>query len=367
MRFMNSVSSILKRTYVTSCGLSSQRIRCHEPVRVALTGARGSVGSNLAFRVAMGDMFGMNQPVILQLYSRDLRALEGLKMELEDTCGPLLAGVVVSDNYEVVFGDADYACLVGSPPRGKGMERGDLLKKSGELFAKEGKVLGEVAKESCKVVVVGNPANTNALIAASNSRRVPMENFTALMRLDQNRAMFQLSEAINKTGRLDHAIHPVDIHGVIIWGNHSATMCPDISHAHVNGEKVTDILEPLIKTGWMEKVFIPSVQQRGKAIIDARGASSAPSAALACTDQMRDWVLGSNNQTVSMAVINSKGGRDEYGVDTSLCFSFPIISNKKGTWTKVSGLDVNDFVRAGLEANEAELKAERDAVRHLLG
>ena len=357
------------RTYVTSCGMQQQRIRCHEPVRVAVTGSRGSVGGNLAFRIAMGDMFGVNQPVILQLYSRDLKSLEGLRMELEDTCAPLLAGVVISDQYDVAFGDADYACLVGSPPRGKGMERGDLLKKSGELFKHEGHILGEVAKESCKVVVVGNPANTNALIAAANSRRVPAENFTALMRLDQNRAMFQLAEAINKSGKLDVPVHPSDIHGLIIWGNHSATMCPDIDFATVHGIPVKEILKDLLKTGWLETDFIPTVQQRGKAIIDARGASSAPSAALACADQLRDWVLGhsvSGNQWVSMAVMNSQGGVDEYGVDRSLCFSFPIACNRQGKWFKVKGLEISDRVRAGIKKNVEELKAERDAVRHLL-
>jgi malate dehydrogenase len=316
----------------------------------------------------MGDMFGMNQPVILQLYSRDLKALEGLKMELEDTCGPLVAGIITTDNYEVAFGDADYACLVGSPPRGKGMERSDLLRMSGELFATEGRILGTVAKPTCKVIVVGNPANTNALIAASNSGgRVPVENFSALMRLDQNRAMFQLSEWINKTGRLGYLIHPSEISGVVIWGNHSATMCPDISNAHVHGERVEDILEPLISEGWFEKTFVPIVQQRGKAIIDARGSSSAPSAALACVDQMRDWVLGCSRH--SMAVIGGNarvGGQDEYGIDTSLCFSYPVMSDGKGNWSKVKGLELNDYVRAGLKANEAELIAERDAVRHLL-
>lgn len=353
-----------QRTYVTSCGLSSQRLRCHAPVRVAITGARGSVGGNLAFRVAMGDMFGMNQPVILHLYSRDLSALEGLRMELEDTCGPLLAGIVISSDYEVAFGDVDYACLVGSPPRGKGMERADLLKKSGELFKKEGYVLGEVAKEQCKVCVVGNPANTNALIAASNSRRVPAENFTALMRLDQNRAMFQLSQAINQAGTFPTPVHPSEIEGVIIWGNHSATMYPDISRATVHGTPVSDLLD-LKKGGWLDEVFAPTVQQRGKAIIDARGSSSAPSAALACVDQMRDWVLG-NNQPVSMAVINSNGGIDEYGVDTSLCFSYPIVCNSNGQWRKVTGIEINDHIRKGIKKNVAELQAERDAVRSLL-
>jgi malate dehydrogenase len=314
-------------------------------------------------------MFGINQPVILQLYSRDLKALEGLRMELEDTCAPLLAGVTISDKYESAFGDADFACLVGSPPRGKGMERGDLLKKSGELFKTEGHILGEVAKETCKVVVVGNPANTNALIAAANSRRVPAENFTALMRLDQNRAQFQLAEAINRSGKLASPIHPSEIHGLIIWGNHSATMCPDIDFATVHGVPVTEILSDLLKTGWLEREFIPTVQQRGKAIIDARGASSAPSAALATADQLRDWVLGLNaggNQWVSMAVMDSRGGTDEYGVDTSLCFSYPIACDRKGHWKKVSGLDVSERVRKGIQANIDELKAERDAVRHLL-
>lgn len=364
MRFLYNA----RRAYQTRCGtlVNNQRIRCHEPVKVAITGARGSVGGNLAFRVAMGDMFGVNQPVILQMYSRDLKALDGVRMELEDTCAPLLAGVTISDNYEDAFGDADYACLVGSPPRGKGMERGDLLRKSGELFQKEGEILGEVAKETCKVVVVGNPANTNALIAAANSRRVPAENFSALMRLDQNRAMFQLAEAINKTRKLQTAIHPSEIQGVVIWGNHSATMCPDIDFATVQGVPVKDILKEEIAHGWLEKSFIPLVQQRGKAIIDARGSSSAPSAALATTDQLRDWALGTQGQWTSMAIMNSQGGTDEYGVDTSLCFSYPIISNRRGEWTKVKGLNISERVRAGIAANIAELKAERDAVKHLL-
>ena len=366
MRFINKFFTPANtRSYVTSCGLNQQRIRCHEPVRVAVTGARGSVGGNLAFRIAMGDMFGINQPVILQLYSRDLKALEGLKMELEDTCAPLLAGVVVSDNYDAAFGDADYACLVGSPPRGKGMERGDLLRNCGELFQNEGRVLGEVAKETCKVVVVGNPANTNALIAASNSRRVPAENFSALMRLDQNRAMFQLCEAINKSGKLPYPIHPAEIQGMVIWGNHSATMCPDIDFATVHGTPVREILSDLIATGWFEREFVPSVQQRGKAIIDARGSSSAPSAALACADQLRDWATG-GNAWVSMAVIDSKGGVDEYGVDTSLCFSYPVLCNSKGVWTKVRGLPVSEATQASIRKNVEELKGERDAVRHLL-
>jgi malate dehydrogenase len=250
------------------------------------------------------------------------------------------------------------------------MERGDLLKKSGELFKHEGHILGEVAKETCKVVVVGNPANTNAMIAAANSRRVPAENFTALMRLDQNRAMFQLAEAINKSGKLEVAIHPSEIHGLIIWGNHSASMCPDIDFATVHGILVKDILKDLLKTGWLEREFIPAVQQRGKAIIDARGASSAPSAALACADQLRDWVLGgrgtSGNQWASMAVMSSTGGVDEYGVDTSLCFSYPIACNRPGNWLKVQGLEVSDRVKEGIKKNVEELKAERDAVRHLL-
>ena len=361
------LTSQFRRSYVTSCMMNQQRIRCHEPVRVAVTGARGSVGGNLAFRIAMGDMFGINQPVILQLYSRDLRALEGLKMELEDTCAPLVAGIVISDNYEGAFGDADYACLVGSPPRGKGMERSDLLRMSGELFKTEGMVIGEVANPDCKVVVVGNPANTNALIAASNSRRVPAENFTALMRLDQNRAMSQLSNAINKTEYLPHPVHPGDIHGMVIWGNHSATMTPDISHANVNGIPVVEILGDLLTTGWFEKEFVPTVQQRGKAIIDARGSSSAPSAALACADQIRDWTLSyGSNQISSIAVMDSVGGIDGYGIDTSLCFSYPVVCDKTGKWTKVTGLPMTEYLEKGLKANVAELSAERDAVRHLL-
>jgi len=341
------------------------KFKMHKPVRVAITGARGSVGTNLAFRVAMGDMFGMNQPVILQLYSRDCDALLGLRLELEDTCAPLLAGIVTSDKYEDVFGDADYACLVGSPPRTQGMERADLLKVSGELFKHEGAMLGQYARPNCKVIVVGNPANTNAMIAAANAKNVPVENFTAMTRLDHNRALYQLATYLNdQPGAGNMNVHPSCIDGLIIWGNHSPKMYPDITNATVQGQKVL----PLLPTGdWVKNTFIPRVQQRGKEIIDARGSSSAPSAAMACVDQMRDWALGSQNNWVSMAVMSGTTayGVDSYGIESGLMFSYPVVC-QSGDWKVVPGLPMDAFARKMIQQNIEELKSERDAVRNLL-
>ncbi|KAF4662148.1 hypothetical protein FOL46_005423 [Perkinsus olseni] len=350
---------------VAAAGFHKMKFRTFPPARVAITGARGSVGTNLAFRVAMGDMLGVNQPVILHLYSRDREALRGLVLELEDTCAPLLAKVVATDNYEEAFGDADYACLVGSPPRQAGMERSDLLQISGALFKQEGTVLGEVANKDCKVVVVGNPANTNALIAASNSKHVPAENFTAMTRLDHNRGLLQLAHCINGHHEgLD--IHPTHIDNFVIWGNHSPNMYPDVNHATVRGRKIKDLLP---HPDWITNEFMTRVQQRGKEIIEAAGKSSAPSAAMSCVDQMRDWALGSDNKWVSMAVIGKNKesyGIDSYGVDTDLCFSFPVITDGE-SWTKVGGLEMTEFGYSMLQRNVQELKAERDMVRNLMG
>ena len=352
------------RLFATS-GINKLKFRNLEPVKVAITGARGNVGSSLAFRVALGDMLGVNQPVILQLYSRDVSNLDGLRMELEDTNCPLLKGIVTSNSYDDVFGDASYVCMVGSPPRSKGMERGDLLKISGEVFKTEGKVIGEVARRDCKIVVVGNPANTNAMIAAANSKHVPPENFSAMTRLDHNRAIFQLAAEINRhlpSG--EPPVNPCEIQNFVVWGNHSPTMYPDASHALLRGKSVRSFLPPN-SMKWLTENFIPNVQHRGKAIIDAIGKSSAPSAAAACIDQLRDWALGSDNNWTSMAVLGPQG-RSLYGVDPGLCFSFPTVCAGYGDFRVVEGLELGEFGNQMLQKNVDELKKERDLVRHLL-
>ncbi|KAF4689720.1 hypothetical protein FOZ60_001238 [Perkinsus olseni] len=368
---------------VAAAGFHKMKFRTFPPARVAITGARGSVGTNLAFRVAMGDMLGVNQPVILHLYSRDREALRGLVLELEDTCAPLLAKVVATDNYEEAFGDADYACLVGSPPRQAGEREGLLwlgfqpsprnysdrsplpMGSVVAVYGRRERSSREVANKDCKVVVVGNPANTNALIAASNSKHVPAENFTAMTRLDHNRGLLQLAHCINAHHEgLD--IHPTHIDNFVIWGNHSPNMYPDVNHATVRGRKIKDLLP---HPDWITNEFMTRVQQRGKEIIEAAGKSSAPSAAMSCVDQMRDWALGSDNKWVSMAVIGKNKesyGIDSYGVDTDLCFSFPVITDGE-SWTKVGGLEMTEFGYSMLQRNVQELKAERDMVRNLMG
>ncbi len=270
-------------------------------------------------------------------------------MELEDLCSPILQDIICTDSYETAFGDCDYVLLVGSPPRAKGMERGDLLRQSGELFKNEGHFIGEVARETCKVVVVGNPANTNCLIAAGNSRRVPPSNFSALMRLDENRAKYQLARSVNS--------HPGDVENLVIWGNHSPLMYPDISNALVGDKMVRDMLDPQ----WSADEFIQAVQLRGKAVIDTKGSSSVASAASACIDQVRDWVYGTNGAVVSMAV---SGRGNPYGIDDSLFFSYPVTC-EEGEWKMVRGYETDSF-KEHLEKNEAELKKERDEINHLL-
>ncbi|TQV73935.1 malate dehydrogenase [Aliikangiella marina] len=323
-----------------------------QPVRVAVTGAAGQIGYALLFRIASGAMLGNDQPVILQLLdiTPAMEALQGVKMELDDCAFPLLQDVVCTDDPNVAFKDADYALLVGARPRGPGMERKDLLEANAAIFSVQGKAMNEHASRDIKVLVVGNPANTNALIAQRNAPDLNPRNFTAMTRLDQNRAMTQLAQ---KTGTA-----VTDVTNMIIWGNHSSTQFPDLYHANVAGGNAMDKVEQ----DWYENDFIPTVQQRGAAIIKARGASSAASAANAAIDHMRDWALGTaDGDSVSMAVYSD----GSYGIQEGLIFSFPCTC-KDGDWSIVQGQDINEFSQAKLEATETELAEERDAVSHLL-
>jgi len=321
------------------------------PVRVAITGAAGQIGYQLCFRIAAGDMLGSDQPVILQLIeippARD--ALAGVAMELDDAAFPLLAGLETTTEINEGFRDTDFALLVGAKPRGKGMERGDLLAENGKIFGPQGRALNDHASREVKVLVVGNPANTNALIAQANAPDLKPENFTAMTRLDHNRALAQLA---HQTG-----IHHTHIRQMAIWGNHSATQYPDIHHALVNGDAATS----LVDREWYENEFIPTVQQRGAAIIKARGASSAASAASAAIDHIRDWALGSGERWVSMAV----PADGSYGIEPGVIFSYPCTC-ADGRWNIVQGLEINDFSRARMDASDAELREERQAVEDLL-
>jgi malate dehydrogenase len=322
------------------------------PVRVAITGAAGQISYSLIFRVAAGDMLGPDQPVILQLLEIPpaMKALEGVLMELNDCAFPLVAGVVTTDDPNVAFKDADYALLVGSRPRGPGMERSDLLKANGAIFTVQGKALNDHASRNVKVLVVGNPANTNALICMKNAPDLNPRNFTSMMRLDHNRSMSQIA---TKTGS-----HPTKVEKVVVWGNHSSTQFPDISYATVDGAAVKDKVD----NDWYEQYFIPTVQQRGAAIIKARGSSSAASAASAAIDHMRDWAMGSGGRWVSMGVCSDG---NSYGVSSGLMFAFPIVC-ENGEWKEVTGLPVSDFARKMIKATEAELLSEKEAIADLL-
>ncbi|MGD9367439.1 MAG: malate dehydrogenase [Desulfobacteraceae bacterium] len=322
------------------------------PVRVAITGAAGQISYSIIFRIASGDMLGKDQPVILQLLEIPpaMDALKGVVMELNDCAFPLVAGVVPTDDPNVAFKDIDYAVLVGARPRGPGMERSDLLKANAEIFSVQGKALNENASRDVKVLVVGNPANTNALITLKNAPDLNPRNFTAMMRLDHNRAKSQLAE---KTG-----IHTTKIEKIAVWGNHSTTQYPDISNATVDGEPA----KSKVDEDWYVNEFIPTVQQRGAAVIKARGASSAASAASAAVDHMRDWVLGSNGQWVSMGVYSAG---NSYGVDEDIVYGFPIVC-ENGEWKEVSGLKISDFSRERMKATEAELLEEKSAIADLL-
>ncbi|MEM7096646.1 MAG: malate dehydrogenase [Pseudomonadota bacterium] len=321
-----------------------------EPVRVTITGAAGQIGYALLFRVASGSMLGPDQPVILQMLeiTPALDALKGVAMELEDCAFPLLAGMVQTDDANVAFKDTDYALLVGSRPRGPGMERKDLLEANAAIFSVQGKALNDNASKDVKVLVVGNPANTNCLIAQRNAPDLDPRNFTAMTRLDHNRAMAQIA---NKVGK-----HVNDVDGLCIWGNHSATQYPDLHRTTVAGEDAMG----LIDMDWYTGDFIPTVQQRGAAIIEARGASSAASAANAAIDHMRDWALGSD-AVLSMGVYSD----GSYDVEEGLIYSYPVKCSG-GDWQIIQGVEVNDFSREKMNATATELAEERDAVAHLL-
>jgi malate dehydrogenase len=322
------------------------------PVRVTVTGAAGQIGYALLFRIASGAMLGDDQPVILQLLdiTPALEALEGVRMELDDCAFPLLAGIVCTDDPNTGFRDCDYALLVGARPRGPGMERKDLLEANAAIFSTQGKALNDHASRDVKVLVVGNPANTNALIAQRNAPDLDPRNFTAMMRLDHNRAKTQLAQQTGKA--------VTDVRHMTVWGNHSATQYPDLFNTEVAG---TPAME-LVDQGWYEETFIPTVQQRGAAIIKARGASSAASAANAAIDHMRDWALGTPaDDWVSMG-IHSDGS---YGITEGLIYSFPCRC-KDGEWEIVQGLDIGEFSQGRMAATEQELTEERDAVKHLL-
>ena len=322
------------------------------PVRVAVTGAAGQIGYSLLFRIASGDMLGKDQPVILQLLeiTPALEAVGGVVMELEDCAFPLLAGVTISDKAEEAFKDADYAMLVGARPRGPGMERKDLLEANAAIFSAQGKALNDAASRDVRVLVVGNPANTNALIAQKNAPDINPGQFTAMTRLDHNRALAQLA---GKVG-----VHTTDITRMTIWGNHSATQYPDISHTLIKGEAAAGKVD----RGWYENEFISTVQQRGAAIIKARGASSAASAASSAIDHMRTWALGTAEGDWTSMGIPSDGS---YGITEGLIYSFPVTC-KNGQYEIVQGLEVDSFSREKMQATENELVGERDAVKHLL-
>jgi malate dehydrogenase len=322
------------------------------PLKVAVTGAAGQIGYSLLFRLASGSLLGPDRPIELRLLEIEpaLKALEGVVMELDDCAFPLLSGVQIGADPNKIFDGVNLALLVGARPRGPGMERGDLLEANGAIFTAQGKALNSVAAEDIRIGVTGNPANTNALIAMTNARDIPRERFSALTRLDHNRAISQLA---HKTGA-----DVSDIKKITIWGNHSATQYPDIFHAEIKGKNAAEVVND---QSWIENDFIPTVAKRGAAIIDARGASSAASAASATVDAARDWLLGSpKDDWVSMAVVSD----GSYGVPEGLISSFPV-TTKDGNWKIVAGLDIDDFSRSRIDKSTAELADEREAVTGL--
>ena len=324
----------------------------NEPVRVTITGAAGQIGYQLAFRIASGQMLGADQPVILQLLeiTPALDALNGVVMELDDCAFETLSDVIASDDAEVAFKDANYALLVGARPRGPGMERKDLLEANAQIFSVQGKAINAHASRDIRVLVVGNPANTNALITSANAPDIDPKNITAMTRLDHNRAAAQLAE---KTGK-----HASDVKKITIWGNHSATQYPDIHHATVGGQAALS----LVDEAWLSDDFIPTVQQRGAAIIKARGASSAASAASAAIDHMHDWVAGTPpDNWVSMAI----PADGSYGIEEGVIYSYPVRCSG-GAYEIVQGLGISDFSRERMSATEAELREERAAIEELL-
>jgi malate dehydrogenase len=321
------------------------------PLKVAVTGAAGQIGYSLLFRLASGSLLG-DRPIELRLLeiTPALKALEGVVMELDDCAFPNLAGVEIGDDAEKVFDGVNLALLVGARPRGPGMERGDLLSANGAIFTAQGKALNSVAADDVRVAVTGNPANTNALIAMSNAPDIPRERFSALTRLDHNRAISQLAA---KTGAA-----VTDIKKMTIWGNHSATQYPDVFHAEIGGKNAAAVVDD---QDWVENTFIPTVAKRGAAIIEARGSSSAASAASATIDAARDWLHGTpEGDWVSMAVVSD----GSYGVPEGLISSFPV-TTRDGDWEIVQGLEIDDFSRGRIDASTAELADERTAVTEL--
>jgi len=321
------------------------------PVRVTITGAAGQISYSLIFRIAHGDLLGPDQPVILQLLEIPpaMNALKGVVMELQDCAFPLLSGMVPTDDPNVAFKDADYAFLVGARPRSAGMERSDLLKVNAEIFSVQGKALDKHANRDVKVLVVGNPANTNALITLKNAPSLNPRNITAMMRLDHNRSLSQLADKLGS--------HTTKIEKMVVWGNHSATQYPDISYATVDGQAIAGKVDQK----WYVNEFIPTIQQRGAAVIKARGASSAASAASAAIDHMHDWALGSNGKWVSMGVYSAG---NSYGIDGDIIYAFPIVC-ENGKWQEVPGLSVSDFSRERMKVTEKELLDEKAAVSSL--
>ena len=324
------------------------------PMRVAVTGAAGQIGYSLLFRIANGDMLGKDQPVILQLLEipdeKAQKALAGVMMELEDCAFPLLAGMTAHSDPMTAFKDIDVALLVGARPRGPGMERKDLLSANAQIFTAQGKALNAVAKKTVKVLVVGNPANTNAYIAMKSAPDIPAKNFTAMLRLDHNRALSQIASKLNK---------PVaDIEKFVVWGNHSPTMYPDYRFATIGGKSVKDTIND---AAWNKDVHIPTVGKRGAAIIEARGLSSAASAANAAIDHIHDWVLGTNGKWVTMG-IPSKG---EYGIPAEVIYGFPVVC-ENGEYKMIEGLEIDEFSRERMTHTLNELLEEQAGVKHLL-
>lgn len=325
-----------------------------QPVRVAVTGAAGQIGYSLLFRIASGEMLGKDQPVILQLLEipveKAQQALQGVKMELDDCAFPLLNEIICTDDPNVAFKDADYALLVGARPRGPGMERADLLQENAKIFTVQGKALNDHASRDVKVLVVGNPANTNAYIAMKSAPDLPAKNFTAMLRLDHNRALTQLAQKAN--------VAVADIEKLTVWGNHSPTMYADYRFATVNGECLKDKIND---DAWNKDDFLPTVGKRGAAIINARGLSSAASAANAAIDHIHDWALGTQGKWVTMG-IPSDGS---YGIPEGVIYGVPVIC-ENGEYTRVEGLEIDEFSRERMNVTLQELEEERSAIAHLL-
>lgn len=324
------------------------------PIRVAITGAAGQIGYNMLFRIASGEMLGREQPIILQLLDIPpaQQVLRGVAMELEDCVFPMLQQVITTDDPRVAFRDAEVAMLVGARPRGKGMERKDLLQANGAIFSEQGRILNEVAARNVKVLVVGNPANTNALICMRNAPDLDPRNFSAMMRLDHNRAIAQIALKL---------FQPIqDIKKMVVWGNHSGTQYPDLSHCEIRGRKVLEVLQD---QDWIENTFIPTVQQRGAAVIEARGLSSAASAANAAISHMHDWLLRSHhNDWVTMSVPSD----GSYDIPEGVMYGFPVTC-RNGHYTIVQDLPIGDIGRRHMQESYRELLEEREHVRHLLG